>query len=74
MTYAEAFDWIEDNIELEDVTDFNDFLVKIRSRFPPEAAGLINALESGVEIEDFKTGLKIQKTLEEFFEQLRPQD
>ena len=65
MTYEEAFDWIEDNIDMEDYDTYEDFLNAIRQYFP-DAQGLINTLDNGVII------MEKQLTLEQFFENLRP--
>lgn len=65
MTYEEAFDWIEDNMDPNDYDDYEDFLNAIRQYFP-DAQNLINTLDKGVII------MEKQLTLEQFFENLRP--
>lgn len=71
MTYEEAFEWIENNISVEDFKTYEDFLNEVYNQFP-NAQGLIDQLNAGVLIVDFKTKVEIQKSLEEFFEELRP--
>ena len=73
MTYAEAFDWIMLNVETLPDDDFTSWLNAVRSSFPPEAQGLIDTLVGGVEIKDMRDGIEKQLTLEQFFEELRPQ-
>ena len=74
MTYAEAFDWIFDNAGFIEGEDFDSFTKRVRELFPNEAQGLIDALINGVQLQDYKTNIQIQRTLEEFFDELRPQD
>jgi len=71
MTYEEAFTWIENNLNPNDFKTYADFLNEVYKKFP-NATGLIDQLNAGVVVHDFKTNLDIQKTLEEFFEELRP--
>ena len=71
MTYEEAFEWIEDNLDFNDYDNYDGFLQAVYAQFP-NAQGLIDQLNAGVLVHDVKTNLTIQKTLEEFFEQLRP--
>ena len=71
MTYEEAFDWIEDNLDFNDYDNYDGVLQAGYAQFP-NAQGLIDQLNAGVLVHDVKTNLTIQKTLEEFFEQLRP--
>ena len=71
MTYEEAFTWIENNMDVDDYDSYQDFLNDVYKKFP-NASGLIEQLNAGVVVHDFKTNVEIQKTLEEFFEQLRP--
>ena len=71
MTYEEAFTWIENNLNVDDYETYADFLNDVYKKFP-NAQGLIDELNKGVIVHDFKTNVEIQKTLEEFFEELRP--
>ena len=71
MTYEEAFQWIANNLDVEDFETYTDFLNEVYKQFP-NAQGLIDELNRGVIVHDFKTNVDIQKTLEEFFEELRP--
>ena len=71
MTYEEAFQWIENNLDVDDYENYNGFLEAVYGKFP-NAQGLIDQLNEGVLVHDFKTNVDIQKTLEEFFEELRP--
>jgi len=71
MTYEEAFEWIANNLNVDDFETYADFLNEVYKQFP-NASGLIDQLNAGVIVHDFKTNVEIQKTLEEFFEELRP--
>ena len=71
MTYEEAFQWIANNLDVENFETYADFLNEVYKQFP-NAQGLIDELNRGVIVHDFKTNVDIQKTLEEFFEELRP--
>ena len=71
MTYEEAFQWIANNLNVDDFETYADFLNEVYKQFP-DAQGLIDELHTGVLVHDFKTNVEIQKTLEEFFEELRP--
>jgi len=71
MTYEEAFQWIANNLDVENFETYADFLNEVYKQFP-NAQGLIDELNRGVIVHDFKTNVEIQKTLEEFFEELRP--
>jgi len=71
MTYEEAFEWIANNLNVDDFETYADFLNEVYKQFP-NAQGLIDELNRGVIVHDFKTNVEIQKTLEEFFEELRP--
>ena len=71
MTYEEAFRWIQNNLNPDDFPTYADFLNEVYKKFP-NATGLIDQLHAGVLVVDFKTNLETQKTLEEFFEELRP--
>jgi len=71
MTYEEAFEWIAENLDFNDFDNYDGFLQAVYKKFP-NASGLIDQLNDGVLVHDFKTKLNIQKTLEEFFEELRP--
>ena len=71
MTYEEAFEWIAVNLDFNDFDNYDGFLQAVYNKFP-NASGLIDQLNAGVLVHDFKTNVEIQKTLEEFFEELRP--
>lgn len=71
MTYAEAFSWIMENIEIEPDETFDQFLTRVRENFYSQ--GLIDTLVKGVST-DFQQRTERQLTLEKFFEELRPQD
>jgi len=71
MTYEEAFRWIENNLNPNDFETYSDFLNEVYKKFP-DAQGLIDQLHEGVLVVDFKTQVETQKTLEQFFEELRP--
>ena len=71
MTYAEAFGWIMENIDIDSEMTFDEFLTTVRENFYSQ--GLIDTLLKGVET-DFQQRQARQLTLEKFFEELRPQD
>jgi len=73
MTYQEAFDWIDANMEIMEGESYADFLNRIRNEFA-NAGGLINTLENGVLLERAEFGKTVyyQQTLEQFFKELNP--
>jgi hypothetical protein len=73
MTYQEAFDWIDANMEIMEGESYAGFLNRIRNEFS-NAGGLIDTLDNGVLLERTEFGKTVyyQQTLEQFFNELNP--
>ena len=69
MTYAEAFGWIGENVEMDEEESFDNFVLRLRDTFYSQ--GLIDKLVEGVET-DFQSRQVRQLSLKEFYEQLNP--
>ena len=72
MTYEEAFGWIAENVEFDENETFEQFLSRVRESFYSQA--LIDTLLNGVTLDRTIGGKSVayQQTLEQFFEELRP--
>ena len=73
MTYQEAFDWIDEHMDIMEGESYDHFLNRIRNEFS-NAQGLIDTLEDGVLLERTEFGKIVyyQQTLEQFFKELNP--